>query len=242
MTDFRSFALIPAAGMGKRMGASINKQYLKLGGLPVLWRTLSIFEQSDRISGIVLVIPEDEIEYCRKHVVEAAGFTKVLEIVAGGKERQNSVMNGLSVLGKYADSNDVIVIHDGVRPFITPDLLQDSITIAAVSDGALAAVPAKDTIKIVEQNTVTSTPDRQLLWQAQTPQTFRYSVILNAHKDAAECGFCGTDDSSLVERTGGKVVIVRGNYRNIKITTPEDMVLAEAFLAAETAREVAVNG
>ncbi|OGT97459.1 MAG: 2-C-methyl-D-erythritol 4-phosphate cytidylyltransferase [Geobacteraceae bacterium GWC2_48_7] len=242
MNNFKSFALIPAAGMGKRMGASTNKQYLQLAGLPILTRTLTIFEQSDKIDGIILIIPEDEIPYCRKKVVEAAGFKKVLEIVAGGRERQNSVMNGLIALGRYADSDDIVVIHDGVRPFITPVILSDSINVAVDSDGALAAVPAKDTIKIAENNIVTSTPDRRLLWQAQTPQTFRYSVILDAHKNALQNGFCGTDDSSLVERVGGKVVIINGDYRNIKITTPEDMLLAEAFLAADIDQEVEVNG
>lgn len=241
MSNYKSFALIPAAGMGKRMGASINKQYLQLAGLPILAHTLTVFERSDKVEGVVLVIPEDEIAYCRENVVEAAGFTKVLEIVAGGRERQNSVMNGLTALGRYAGPDDVIVIHDGVRPFITPGMLSASISVAADSDGALVAVPAKDTIKIVEDNIVTSTLERNLLWQAQTPQAFRYSVILDAHKKALLSGFCGTDDSSLVERAGGKVVIVNGDYRNIKITTPEDMLLAEAFLAADTDQGAEVN-
>lgn len=239
MSNYKTFALIPAAGMGKRMGASTNKQYLLLDGLPILTRTLTIFEQSDRIDGIILIIPEDEIPYCRTNVVEAAGFNKVMEIVAGGRERQNSVMNGLLALGKYAGPDDIVVIHDGVRPFITPAILSDSIKVAVDSDGALAAVPTKDTIKFAEHDIVISTPDRNFLWQAQTPQTFRYSVILDAHKNAQADGFYGTDDSSLVERTGGKVVIIKGDYRNIKITTPEDMLLAEAFLAAD--HEVETN-
>jgi 2-C-methyl-D-erythritol 4-phosphate cytidylyltransferase len=232
MLAFKSFALIPAAGMGKRMGASINKQYLLLDGLPILARTLSVFEQSPLIAGICLVIPADEIPYCREHVVEASGFKKVIDIVPGGKERQNSVMNGLNALQGYAAADDVVLIHDGVRPFISPALIQDSITAARTSDGALVAVPAKDTIKSVLDGVVTGTPDRDTLWQAQTPQSFRYSVIHRAHQLAAKDGYPCTDDASLVERLGGCVRIVTGDYRNIKITTPEDIILAEAFLAA----------
>jgi 2-C-methyl-D-erythritol 4-phosphate cytidylyltransferase len=231
MTDFKTYALIPAAGMGKRMGASINKQYLRLGGVPIVARTISVFEQSPFIAGIYLVIPADEIPYCRENVVEACGFRKIVEIVPGGKERQNSVMNGLNAIRPKAGDDDVVVIHDGVRPFITPGLLKESIDIARTSDGALVAVPAKDTIKTVRDGIVTGTPPRESLWQAQTPQTFRFGVISEAHLAAEREGFIGTDDASLVERRGGRIRVARGDYRNIKITTPEDLILAEAFLA-----------
>jgi 2-C-methyl-D-erythritol 4-phosphate cytidylyltransferase len=228
----RSFALIPAAGMGKRMGASINKQYLQLGGLPIVARTIAVFEQSPLIDGICLVTPADEIPYCREHVVEACGFRKVLAIVAGGKERQHSVMNGLRHLERHTAGEDVVLIHDGVRPFITPALLQASIEVARTGDGALVAVPAKDTVKIVREGLVVETPARETLWQAQTPQSFRFDLIYRAHCRAEQEGFLGTDDASLIERQGGRIRIVTGDYRNIKITTPEDLVLAEAFLAA----------
>lgn len=231
MTTRMSYALIPAAGMGKRMGASINKQYLHLGGQPIVARTISVFEQCSFIDAIYLVIPADEIPYCREHVVEACGFRKVAEIVAGGKERQNSVMNGLSAIKRRAGEDDVVVIHDGVRPFITPELLRESIDVARSCDGALVAVPAKDTIKTVRDGIVTGTPPRDTLWQAQTPQSFRFSVIHEAHLTAEREGFMGTDDASLVEYTGGRIRVVTGDYRNIKITTPEDLILAEAFLA-----------
>lgn len=231
MTDFKTYALIPAAGMGKRMGASINKQYLRLGGVPIVARTISVFEQSPFIAGIYLVIPAEEIPYCREHVVEACGFRKVVEIVPGGKERQNSVMNGLNAVGRKAGADDVVVIHDGVRPFITPELLKESVDIARTSDGALVAVPAKDTVKTVVNGIVTGTPPRENLWQAQTPQTFRFGVIYEAHCAAEHEGFIGTDDASLVERRGGRIRVAHGDYRNIKITTPEDLILAEAFLA-----------
>lgn len=232
MNDCKAFALIPAAGMGKRMGASINKQYLQLGGRAIVAHTLSVFEHSPLIAGICLVIPADEIPYCREHVVEAGGFRKVMEIVPGGKERQNSVMNGLNFLQRHAAADDVVLIHDGVRPFLAPALLRESIEAARSGDGALVAVPAKDTIKTVRNGYVIDTPDRETLWQAQTPQSFRFDIIHRAHCKAADDNFTGTDDSSLVERLEGRVRIVRGDYRNIKITTPEDLVLAEAFLSA----------
>lgn len=232
MTVVKSVALIPAAGMGKRMGASINKQYLQLDGMPIVARTISVFEQSPLIDAIYLVIPADEIPYCREHVVEACGFNKVVAIVAGGRERQNSVMNGLNAMRKDVRDDDIVLIHDGIRPLITQELLQKSIYIAMTGDGALVAVPAKDTIKTVENGIVTGTPDRDTLWHAQTPQTFRFGVIYAAHQAAESDNFIGTDDAVLVERTGGRVRIVHGDYRNIKITTPEDLVLAEAFLAS----------
>jgi 2-C-methyl-D-erythritol 4-phosphate cytidylyltransferase len=233
MSGFKSFALIPAAGMGKRMGASINKQYLQLDGLPIVARTISVFEYSPLIEAIYLVIPADEIPYCREHVVAACGFRKVVGIVPGGRERQNSVMNGLRAMRHAVADDDVVLIHDGVRPLINPQLLRESIEVARDSDGALVAVPAKDTIKTVRDGMVIDTPPRETLWQAQTPQSFRFAMIYNAHLEAEQAGFIGTDDASLVERRGGAVRVVRGDYRNIKITTPEDLVLAEAFLAGE---------
>lgn len=233
MSTGKAFALIPAAGMGKRMGASINKQYLQLDGLPIVARTISVFEQSPLIEAIYLVIPADEIPYCREHVVSACGFRKVVEIVPGGRERQNSVMNGLNAMRRSVADDDVVLIHDGVRPLITPQLLRESIEVARNNDGALVAVPAKDTIKTVRDGIIIDTLPREMLWQAQTPQSFRFATIYEAHRAAEKEGFMGTDDASLVERRGGVVRIVRGDYRNIKITTPEDLVLAEAFLAGE---------
>ncbi|MDU0457966.1 MAG: 2-C-methyl-D-erythritol 4-phosphate cytidylyltransferase [Geobacteraceae bacterium] len=229
--SFKSIALIPAAGMGKRMGASVNKQYLLLNGLPIVARTISVFERSSLIDSIYLVIPAEEIPYCREHVVEACGFKKVVAIIPGGKERQNSVMNGLNAIREQADDNDVVLIHDGVRPLVTEAVLSESIAVARISDGALVAVPAKDTIKVVTDGIVVDTPLRDTLWQAQTPQSFRFGIIHAAHLAAEADGFTGTDDASLIERSGGKISVVRGDYRNIKITTPEDLILAEAFLA-----------
>ena len=230
MTAFKCIALIPAAGLGKRMGASINKQYLQLNDMPIVARTIAVFEQSPLIDEIYLVIPAEEIPYCRKNVIEAYGFRKITAIVPGGKERQNSVMNGLNAMRENVSDEDIVLIHDGVRPLVTEHVLRESIKTARLHDGAVVAVPVKDTIKTVHGGIVSDTPPRESLWQAQTPQSFRFGTILHASLSAEANGFTATDDASLVERTGGKVHVIEGDYRNIKITTPEDLLLAEAFL------------
>lgn len=222
-------ALVPAAGMGKRMGAEINKQYLLLAGKPIVAHTLQVFEDASFVDDIYVIVPEAEIPYCREHVVDRYSFTKVRGIVAGGAERQNSVMNGLRAI-TAAVEDDVVIIHDGVRPFILPSILEKSVEIARARDGALVAVPVKDTVKIVEDGIVRDTPSRETLWLAQTPQTFRYGIIMAAHEIAEAERYMGTDDASLVEWMGKDVHIVVGEYRNIKITTPEDLLIAEAFL------------
>ena len=222
-------ALVPAAGMGKRMGAEINKQYLLLAGKPILAHTLQIFEDAPFVDDILVIVPEAEIPYCREHVVEHCGLAKVSGIVPGGAERQYSVMNGLKALTRVGD-DDVVLIHDGVRPFVSVRVLERAVEVAQTHDGALVAVPVKDTIKVVMDGIVRATPAREELWQAQTPQAFRYSVIMAAHEIAAAERYLGTDDAALVEWMGKEVHIVMGDYRNIKITTPEDLVLAEALL------------
>lgn len=221
-------ALIPAAGMGKRMGAAVNKQYLHLAGKPILAHTLAVFQASATVDQIYLITPEDEIVYCQENVVERFGFDKVRRIVAGGSERQHSVLNGLRALA--VPEGDIVIIHDGVRPFIPETLVTQSVAVARESDGALVAVPVKDTVKVVRDGIVRDTPPRETLWLAQTPQTFRYGIIRQAHEAASAAGWLGTDDASLVEWQGGSVRIVPGVYGNFKITTPEDLVLAEAFL------------
>lgn len=225
----RVTALIPAAGMGKRMGAGINKQYLLLAGRPILAHTLAVFEQAPFVDDVYLVVPEDEISYCREKVVELYGFSKVRRFVAGGSERQHSVLNGLRAI-ESPGADDVVMIHDGVRPFVPLAVLERSVETARLHDGALTAVPVKDTVKVVKDGTVLETPPRDTLWLAQTPQSFRYGIIRDAHERAAAEGWLGTDDASLVERLGLSVRIVPGDYGNFKITTPEDLVLAEAFL------------
>jgi 2-C-methyl-D-erythritol 4-phosphate cytidylyltransferase len=212
------------------MGAGMNKQYLQLAGEPILAHTIRCFEAADTVDEICLVLPADEIDFCRQQVVFPHSFRKVHHFVAGGSERQHSVLNGLRALEGTASDSDVILIHDGVRPLLTEAIINEAIATARTNDGALVAVPVKDTIKRVEGGVVTGTPARETLWLAQTPQAFRYRIIRDAHERAAAEQFVGTDDASLVERLGGQVRIVSGDYRNIKITTPEDLLVAEAFL------------
>lgn len=223
------YAVIPAAGMGKRMGASSNKQYLLLDGVPILAHTLKVFQDAPFIAGIYVVSPEQEIPFCQSEVIERYGFSKVCAVVAGGSERQHSVRNGLLAI-EGADEDDVVLIHDGVRPFVPLEVLQRAAEAAEACGGAVVAVPVKDTVKVAEAGVITGTPPRDRLWLAQTPQAFLYGLISKAHVAAAAEGFLGTDDASLMERQGRQLQVVMGDYRNIKITTPEDMVLAEAFL------------
>ena len=213
------------------MGAAINKQYLELAGRPILARTLSLFEQHPRIATIVVVSPEEEIPFCREEVVERFGLRKVAAIVPGGAERQDSVRNGLAALDA-ASAHDIVLIHDGVRPMLDGESLARLLDRAASSGACLLGVPAKDTIKEVVAGRVVATPERERLWLAQTPQAFRLGLIREAHRRAWAEGFRATDDAMLAEWAGHAVEMVRGSYRNIKITTPEDLLVAEAWLGA----------
>ena len=224
------YVLVPAAGLGRRMGASLNKQYLTLADRPILAHTLGLFDGHPRVAGVYVISPEDEIPFCRREVVERYGFAKVLGLVAGGAERQDSVRNGLRACG--AEAEDLVLIHDGVRPLCPSSCIDAAIASASRIGACVVGVPVKDTIKEVEGGMIQGTPQRQRLWQAQTPQAFRYGLIRDAHERALAEGWLGTDDASLVERLGLPVAMVTGDYRNIKITTPEDLLLARAFLAS----------
>jgi 2-C-methyl-D-erythritol 4-phosphate cytidylyltransferase len=214
------------------MGADVKKQYLQLCGRPILVRTLELFERHPAISRIFPILPVDEIAYFKEHILPDSGLTKVAGVVHGGKERQDSVRNGLQqlqLIGTKPDS--VVLVHDGVRPLFNPELISNLVDIAVLRGAAVIGVPAKDTIKEVEDELIVATPERSRLWQVQTPQAFRFDLLFRAYQKAAQDDFRGTDDSSLVERLGAQVVMVEGDYRNIKITTPEDLLIAEAFLA-----------
>lgn len=221
-------AIVVAAGKGRRMGTKLNKVFLKLNGKPVLYYTLNTFEKLSELDEIVLVVSNDDIDYCRREIVDKYNFKKVKRIIAGGMERQESVFNGL----KAVDSRcDIVMIHDGARPFIDKTTLKKGIEESKVYSAVGIAVPVKDTIKVVDDdNFVVATPDRTNLMAIQTPQIFDYKLIYDAHLKAMEDGFLGTDDTVLVERLGHKVKLVEGSYRNIKITTPEDLIISEAFL------------
>jgi 2-C-methyl-D-erythritol 4-phosphate cytidylyltransferase len=217
------------------MQAGVNKQYLELAGQPVLVHTLRLFEQHPAVAEVWVIAPATEVEYCRTEMVARYDFAKVRSVVSGGAERQDSVRNGL--LACQADAHELVLIHDGVRPLLAPGLI-DLVAAAALKHGAaVVGAPVKDTIKqVTKDRVVEATPPRATLWQAQTPQAFRYDIIREAHDKAFREGYRGTDDASLVEWAGGRVVMVEGDYRNLKLTTPEDLVLAEALLAQTQGR------
>lgn len=216
------------------MGKGTKKQFLLLGGLPVLAHTLRKFEEIPEVKEIIPIVPEDEMEHCLEKCVECQGLKKVKRVVPGGNQRQDSVYNGLRAL---SPDTDVVLVHDGVRPFITAGLVKELISSLAGCDGAILAVPAKDTLKEVSKDRIVrKTLDRSNCFQVQTPQAFRYRVLMDAFQKAYAEKYYGTDEASLVEKCGGKVRVVSGSYFNIKITTPEDMILAEALLMKE-ARE-----
>lgn len=223
-------AIFPAAGKGKRMQAGKNKVFLELKGMPILARTLLQFSHCSAIDNLVVVVAEAEIDYV-KGVLEHVAGLKPWQVVAGGSERQYSVWNGIQAL-QGASDEDIILVHDAARPLISEQVILDTIQAVREKGAAIAGVPAKNTIKVCDADkAVVNTPPRSTLWEIQTPQGFRRDILVAANEQAVKDGFLGTDDASLVERTGQKVYIVESDYRNIKITTPEDMQIAEAFLA-----------
>ncbi len=224
----KTVAIIPAGGAGKRLGLEVAKQYLLLGSLPVLVHTIRVFQIMELVSAIVLVVPKEDVASVQKNIVEKYGLTKVMTVVAGGRERQDSVCNGLQAV---PETCDVVIVHDGVRPFVTRDMITRVVAAAAQCGAASIGVPAKDTIKeTTDENIVTATLRRQNLWQTQTPQAFGYELLCRAYAEAQRDHFYGTDDASLVERMGVNVRMVAGSHENIKITTPEDLLIAEALM------------
>lgn len=225
------FVLITAAGKGTRMNMEIFKQYIEIDGIPILARTIQAFQDCEMVDDIILVVNPDDIVYCKKNIVDLYGFDKVSIITAGGKTRQQSVYNGLKQIN---EKNSIILIHDGVRPFISEDSIIKCIEAAVEFGGACVAVPVKDTVKSVnEEGFIDKTLDRSRLWSVQTPQAFRYEMIYEAYRSADEVGFIATDDAMVAERLGHMLKIVQGSYFNIKITTEEDLILAEAIAARD---------
>lgn len=230
----RCTAIIMAAGKGKRMQTAVSKQFLPVCGKEILAWTVDVFEKSPLVDNILLMASADGKEDVQ-HLWDNYGWKKVAAVLEGGKERQNSVANGLAAVG---EDTDIVLIHDGVRPFVTEEMIADSIVAAQAYGGAVIGVPAKDTIKVCSADGLAlETPDRSTLWQIQTPQTFQRSLIVDAYEKAEKDGFLGTDDASVAEFAGHQVKVVMGSYRNIKITTKEDLVIAEAFLKEESLKE-----
>ena len=222
-------AIIPAAGVGVRMQSQIPKPYLLLAGKPILAHTLEVFEAVREIQEITVVAHPDDLEYCREEVIAPHGFKKVLRLVPGGKERQDSVYHALKTLQQ--EEPEIILVHDGVRPFITPEHIRRVIKAARRHGGAVMGLPAQDTLKRVNsQGEVIHTLDRKDIWQIQTPQGFQADLLWRAFVEAYSRNFYGTDEASLVEEMGQPVVVIPGDPCNIKITTPEDLQLAEALL------------
>lgn len=212
------------------MGQKTPKQFLTLGGLPLLVHSLRVLEAADTVTAIVLAVPKAEMDYCRREIVSAYKFKKVQAVVEGGEERQDSVGLGLDAVGAEAD---IVLVHDAVRPFLTTDMVAGVIAAAGQHGAAIVAIPMRDTVKRVgTDGLIDETVDRKLLWSAQTPQAARRALLQEAHWKARQDGFRGTDEAQLIERLGHRVAIVEGSTENIKVTRPEDLMIAEAILAS----------
>jgi 2-C-methyl-D-erythritol 4-phosphate cytidylyltransferase len=230
---YKVIAIVPAAGLGKRFGKGTNKSFQMLGGRPLIIWSLKALEAVDEVCEIIPVLKSEDMELGQR-LLEEEGFPKIRRIAPGGKERQDSVYNGLK---QIEDKNSIVLIHDGVRPLISIHLVEelikqmsDAIRNKEECDGTIPGVPVKDTIKETEGGFVRKTLKRGSLWAVQTPQAFPCKKILRAYDEAAGEGYYATDDAALIERYGGTVKVIMGSYTNIKITTPEDLVVAEALL------------
>ena len=221
-------AIVLSAGKGNRMHSDIPKQYMDMLGYPVIYYALKAFEES-RVDDVILVTGAEDVAFCTENIVQKYHLTKVKDVVPGGAERYLSVLEGL----KKAQNADYVLIHDGARPLISSVLINANISCVQEKEACITAVPAKDTIKVVDnKGYVADTPERSKLWQIQTPQTFSYALVSEAYRKRAEAGDTTvTDDAMVVEKYADhSIYLLKGDYRNIKITTPEDLVIAEAFL------------
>ena len=229
MEQGRCTAIVLAAGQGKRMHSKIQKQFLEIGGKPILYYSMECFQKSPLIQDIILVTGEDMISYCQSEIVEKYGFTKVCKVTAGGKERYDSVYAGLLC----CQDTDYVYIHDGARPFVTEEMIQRGYEAVKRTNACVMGMPSKDTVKLADPSGyIKETPDRKIVWNIQTPQIFSYDLIRGAYESIRKKDMSNeTDDAMVVEQeTGTKILLVEGSYQNIKITTPEDLAVAEAFL------------
>lgn len=227
-------ALVPAAGRGLRMGGSVPKQFLSLGGEPLVIQSLRALQAAPVVDQIILAVPPADVEYCEHEIVSRQRFTKVTKVVAGGAERQDSVRYALA---QIPSDTEIVLIHDAVRPFMTLRMIAEVVAAARKEGAAIIALPMRDTVKQVRTDgMIERTVDRVPLWLAQTPQAFRREWIETAHRKAHAEGVRATDDAFLVEWLGYSVAVVEGSGENIKVTRPEDLVIGEAILAARKGR------
>ena len=218
-------AIILAGGKGKRMGSAISKQFIDIKGKPIIYYTLKKFSENKKIDNIIVVLPEDEVKYFKENILKKYEL-RINKIVIGGKERQDSVYNALKSLKN--SSTDIVLIHDGARPFISERIINEGIKFAEIYGAAAPGVMPKDTIKVKnEKNFSVDTPNRANLVSIQTPQVFKFDEILECHEKIRYNGEKVTDDTMVVEKYGYSVYLYDGEYTNIKVTTPEDLILAE---------------
>ena len=223
-------AIIVASGKGIRMKGTMRKQYLDLSGRPVLAHSIMTFDSCGLVDEIFLVIPKEDVEYCQNKILSLLDLNNQINLVCGGAKRQDSVYNGLKAITK---NTDTVVIHDGVRPFIQPEEIEECILVSKKYGACILGTPASDTLKRVDKSDIIETTlSRENIWLAQTPQAFRFDLILKAHETARRDGYVGTDDASLVERLGEDVKIINGGRFNIKITKKEDLAIAKAMFDA----------
>ncbi len=229
MADMKTAAIITAGGEGKRFGVQgVPKQFAPLCGKPLISYSIEIFERSGLISEIIIVVPQGWIEYTQNEIVSSFNFSKVSKIIAGGEQRQKSVEKGFC---SVSPGTEIVVIQDGVRPFVTQKLIEEVVAETIKSGAAIAAVPSTDTIKLSTSNqSVESTLPRESIWFAQTPQAFKFEILSEAIEKASQDSFLGTDEALLVERLGKDVKLVKSSEYNMKITTPEDMEIAEFII------------
>ena len=220
-------AIVPAGGSGTRMGGTVPKQFQSLNGKPILYHTIKTLQNCETISEIILVVPEKEYEIANTDWLGKPEIVK--KVVIGGEKRQDSVYNGFC---EVSQDSEIVLVHDGVRPFLSQKMIADSIDAAREYGAAITAIPVHDTIKRVDTSgLVSQTIDREGLWRVQTPQAFRYSLLLDAFNKAKSENFYGTDEGALIEHLGEPVKIVEGLEQNIKITRPEDLELSKAFIS-----------
>lgn len=225
-------AIIPAAGSGSRMGGEIPKSLMPLCGIPMIIHTLRCFDAARLVDEVIIATSQTLIEQL-PDLIQAHGIRKVSAVVLGGKERQDSVRMGFEACDP--DSCEIVAVHDAARPLVAPTEIDAVIAAAQKTGAAILGAPLKETIKQVEGLQIVKTVDRSMLWGAQTPQAFRYEIFARAVAESLHHEFLGTDEAAIVERTGTPVMMVRGSYRNIKVTTPEDAEIAEMWLAKENA-------